>query len=121
MYGIITGDWDTEYDEILKKASKSERISTAIEKAKENAKKYSSAYKDKINVADGAAYITADMCERLLYMNGALDDDTKKALDILNSDATKYSWTQKADAFKTVYDTINLVTTKYTAYGFRKH
>lgn len=121
MYGIITGDWDTPYDELLKKASKSERISTAIEKAKENAKKYSSAYKDKINVADGAAYITADMCERLLYMNGALDDDTKKALDILNSDATKYSWTQKADAFKTVYDTINLVTTKYTAYGFRKH
>lgn len=54
-------------------------------------------------------------------MRGAYDANVKKAFDILRSDDTKYSWTSKRDAYKTVYDAINIVTTKYTAYGFRNH
>jgi len=71
-------------------------------------------------VADGAAYITDKMCENMLRMRGAYNNAVKKAFDILRGDE-KYSWTQKRDAYDVVYKAVNIVTTKYTAYGFRQH
>ena len=61
------------------------------------------------------------MCENMLRKRGAYKNKVKKAFDILRSDETKYSWVEKEDAFKTIYDTVSIVATKYTAYGFRPH
>lgn len=84
-------------------------------------KQYADTYKEKINVADGAAYITADMCRDMLRMNGRLDEKAIRALDILTNSSTQYSWMQSAEAYKDIYDAINITPTKYTAYGFREH
>jgi hypothetical protein len=95
-------------------------IQKAVAKAEADGEKFASSYDDGINVADGASYITDQMCENMLRMRGAYDANVKKAFDILRSD-DKYSWLDKRDAYKTVYDAVNIVTTKYTAYGFRDH
>lgn len=99
----------------------------AVKKIEDRALKFYQAYlKDKsikqdgINVADGASYITADMCKRMLRARGALTNDVAKAINILES-SNKYSWMDQKDAYKLIYDKVNLVTTKYTAYGFRDH
>ena len=126
-YAIITNDWknayekDVEwiYEDIETTFSKDEKL--RIENAIKNAKQFSDAYTDGINVADGAAYITDTMCENMLRKRGAYKNKVKKAFDILRSDETKYSWVEKEDAFKTIYDTVSIVATKYTAYGFRQH
>jgi hypothetical protein len=57
----------------------------------------------------------------MLRMRGAYNGEVKKAFDILRSEDTKYSWLDKQDAYKTIYEATNIVTTKYTAYGFRDH
>ena len=126
-YAIITNDWknayekDVEwiYEDIKTTFSKDEKL--RIENAIKNAKQFSDAYGSGINVADGAAYITDTMCENMLRKRGAYKNKVKKAFDILRSDETKYSWVEKEDAFKTIYDTVSIVATKYTAYGFRPH
>lgn len=99
----------------------------AVKKIEDRALKFYQAYlKDKsikqdgINVADGASYITADMCKRMLRARGALTNDVAKAINILES-SNKYSWMDQKDAYKLIYEKVNLVTTKYTAYGFRDH
>lgn len=92
----------------------------AVKKIETRANNFYEAYTDGINVADGASYITADMCKRMLRARGALTNDVAKAINILES-SDKYSWMDKKDAYKLIYDKVNLVTTKYTAYGFRDH
>ena len=96
------------------------QIRKSLDKAKSLAHSFSDAYKGDINVADGASYITADMCEDLLRMRGQLTGKVKTAFDLLKGDQ-KYSWTSLADAYDTVYNAVNIVTTKYTAYGVRDH
>ena len=96
------------------------KINKAIDRAKSLAQTFSDSYKSDINVADGASYITAQMCEDLLRMRGQLTDKVKEAFDLLTGDK-QYSWTTIQDAYKTVYEAVNIVTTKYTAYGFRDH
>ena len=92
----------------------------AVKKIETRANNFYEAYTGGINVADGASYITADMCKRMLRARGALTNDVAKAINILES-SNKYSWMDQNDAYKLVYDKVNLVTTKYTAYGFRDH
>ena len=106
------------FEDILEKAP--QQFKDKLEKAKQDGLKYASSYKSGINVADGAAYITDKMCENMLRMRGAYNNAVKKAFDILRGDE-KYSWTQKRDAYDVVYKAVNIVTTKYTAYGFRQH
>jgi hypothetical protein len=61
------------------------------------------------------------MCENLLRLRGgALTGRVKKAFDILRS-GDKYSWMDKSEAYKDIYEAVNIVSTKYTAYGFRNH
>ena len=91
------------------------------ENVQKHVQQFTDSYAKEINVADGAAYITADMCKNLLRMRGAYNEKVKKAFDILTGDNTKYSWKDSVDAYKTIYDAVNIVTTKYTAYGFRSH
>lgn len=92
----------------------------AVKKIEDRANNFYTAYTSGINVADGASYITADMCKRMLRARGALTNDVAKAINILES-ADKYSWMDQKDAYKLIYEKVNLVTTKYTAYGFRDH
>lgn len=92
----------------------------AVKKIETRANNFYEAYTGGINVADGASYITADMCKRMLRARGALTNDVAKAINILES-SDKYSWMDQKDAYKLIYDKVNLVTTKYTAYGFRDH
>jgi dsDNA-binding SOS-regulon protein len=61
------------------------------------------------------------MCENMLRMRGAYTRDVRNAFEILRSNETKYSWIDKRDAYDKIYKATNLVTTKYTAYGFRDH
>ena len=91
-----------------------------VKKIEDRANDFYEAYTDEINVADGASYITADMCKRMLRARGAYNNDVAKAFDILQGE-NAYSWQDKKDAFKLIYEKTNLVTTKYTAYGFRDH
>lgn len=92
----------------------------AVKKIETRANNFYEAYTGGINVADGASYITADMCKRMLRARGALTNDVAKAINILES-SDKYSWMDQKYAYKLIYDKVNLVTTKYTAYGFRDH
>lgn len=92
----------------------------AVKKIETRANKFYEAYTGGINVADGASYITADMCKRMLRARGALTNDVAKAINILEG-ADRYSWMDQKDAYELIYNKVNLVTTKYTAYGFRDH
>lgn len=92
----------------------------AVESIEKNASAYYESYTSGINVADGASYITSDFCKRMLRARGAFNNAVKKAFDILEVDE-KYSWKDKREAFNTIYENVNLVATKYTAYGFRSH
>ena len=124
MYAIIKDNYIDAYnmsiDEILSDESLSEQDKDALIKAKEKGQQFFSAYTKGINVADGAAYITDQMCENLLRLRGALTGRVKKAFDILRSN-DKYNWMDKAEAYKDIYEAVNIVSTKYTAYGFRNH
>ena len=56
----------------------------------------------------------------MLRSRGALFGDVAKAINILES-SDKYSWMDQKNAYDLIYNKVNLVTTKYTAYGFRDH
>jgi hypothetical protein len=53
-------------------------------------------------------------------MRGAYNDKVRQAFDILRSDKA-VDWKKSKEAYKVIYDAVNIVTTKYTAYGFRDH
>ena len=92
---------------------------TLLQHVKESSKKFSDSLLNGINVADGAAYITEDMCANLLRMNGAYTDDVDRAFKILANEAS--SWIDQKEATDIIYKKVSLVTTKYTAYGIRQH
>lgn len=130
MYAIVmesnlgSNSWIEAYekpvDELLNDDRLTDDDKKALQKAAEKGHQFYKAYTGKINVADGAAYITDQMCENLLRLRGALTGRVKKAFDLLRS-ADKYNWMDKQEAYNTIYDAVNIVSTKYTAYGFRDH
>lgn len=144
IYSDYTGDYHTAYNKKSKKyrenpedlieaakefnfngekhkGKNNEELVRLLEKALVDAKRFSDGLKDDINVADGASYITADMCRNLIRMQGKYTNKVAKAFEILTNDDTKYSWMDKADAYKLVYSAVNIVATKYTAYGIHEH
>lgn len=145
IYSNYTGDYETAYDETSDKYKENpedlieaaqnfdfdkiedndyksnEELVKLLKKALVDAKRFSDGLKDDINVADGASYITADMCRNLIRMQGKYTNKVAKAFEILTNDDTKYSWMNKADAYKLVYSAVNIVATKYTAYGIHEH
>ena len=122
VYGILTNDWEKAYsstkEELFAEVDQNDKLK--LEKADEDGKNFASMFSGGINVADGAAYITDEMCENLLRMRGAYNNKVKAAFDLLRSDQA-ISWKKSKEAYQTIYDAVNLVTTKYTAYGFRPH
>lgn len=145
IYSNYTGDYETAYDETSDKYKENpedlieaaqnfdfdkiedndyksnEELVKLLKKALVDAKRFSDGLKYDINVADGASYITADMCRNLIRMQGKYTNKVAKAFEILTNDDTKYSWMDKADAYKLVYSAVNIVATKYTAYGIHEH
>lgn len=85
--------------------------------AKERAKQASDSYMEGIDVADGAAYITDDMCEMLLREIGVYSNDIQEAFRILRSKSTD-NILKKASAYQKVVTTV-IGTQKYTAFGRR--
>ena len=75
-----------------------------------------SAYKEGIDVADGAAYISPEMTEWLLRMCGKWDNKVQKAFEILKD--PKADIAKQAEAYKTVTTKV-IGAQKYTAYGMR--
>ena len=120
IYGCITGKWDDAYNKSVEELEQDEKYGDAITKAKNKGKIFAKSFTGGINVADGASYITADMCRDMLRMRGAYNNKVRKAFKVLMS-GSKYSWTKTAEAYKEVYRALNIVPTKYTAYGFRQH
>ena len=80
---------------------------------------------DGINVADGATYITDEMCENLLKQVGSYSPEISHAFKILRGEtAAGKKYTTKdiremAAAYELITTTV-IGTQKYTAYGFRK-
>lgn len=130
MYAIVmendlgSNSWVEAYEKSVDELLNDDRLTDddkkALQKAAEKGHQFYEAYTGKINVADGAAYITDQMCENLLRLRGALTGRVKKAFDLLRS-TDKYNWMDKQEAYNTIYDAVNIVSTKYTAYGFRDH
>lgn len=131
MYAIVmennlgSNSWIEAYEKSVDELLNDDRLTDddkkALQKAAEKGHQFYEAYTGGINVADGAAYITDQMCENLLRLRGgALTGRVKKAFDILRS-GDKYSWMDKSEAYKDIYEAVNIVSTKYTAYGFRNH
>ena len=72
-----------------------------------------------IDVADGGAYITDDMAEMLLRMNGNYSAEIENAFKILREEKTS-TILQKQQAYQAIQTSV-IGTQKYTAFGRRKH
>lgn len=102
----------SDYD--VKRELQSLGMSYIVEKKSKAA--YDS-YADGIDVNDGAAYITDDMCEMLLRMVGSYSSEVAEAFKILRSTSVKDMY-KVAGAYTKVITTV-IGTQKYTAKGRR--
>ena len=73
---------------------------------------------DGIDIADGGAYITDEMCEALLRMVGSWSSDIEEAFKILRS-GNIYTVRTKLNAYNKIVTTV-IGTQKYTAFGRRR-
>lgn len=85
--------------------------------ADEQAKVAYESYAGGIDVNDGAAYITDDMCEMLLRMVGSYSSEVAEAFKVLRSNSVKDMY-NIADAYTKVITTV-IGSQKYTAKGRR--
>lgn len=74
--------------------------------------------KDPINVADGSAFITDKMCEKLLRSLGLYSNKAKQLFSMLRDPNNQYTFRQKADAFTELQEFI-VGAQKYSAFGHR--
>ena len=85
-------------------------------------KKYQAEYKayaeKGINVADGSAFITDKMCEKLLRSLGLYSNKAKQLFAMLRDPDKQYTFRQKADAFTELQEFI-VGAQKYSAFGHR--
>lgn len=73
---------------------------------------------DPIKVADGSAFITDKMCEKLLRSLGLYKNKAKQLFDMLRDPDKQYTFRQKADAFAELQEFI-VGAQKYSAFGHR--
>lgn len=74
--------------------------------------------KDPINVADGSAFITDKMCEKLLRSLGLYNNKAKQLFAMLRDPDKQYTFRQKTDAFVELQEFI-VGAQKYSAFGHR--
>lgn len=79
---------------------------------------YNPKSKDPINVADGSAFITDKMCEKLLRSLGLYSNKAKQLFAMLRDPNIQYTFRQKADAFTELQEFI-VGAQKYSAFGHR--
>ena len=130
--GITMQDGDSdEARELANKADSEpiEAVETALQgivldTVKKRATAKINAFKKGINVADGATYITDDMCENLLKQVGSYGEDIQRAFKVLRGEEvdgrvyTTNDVREMLTAYNLIYTTV-IGTQKYTAYGFR--
>lgn len=74
--------------------------------------------KNPINVADGSAFITDRMCEKLLRSLGLYNNKAKQLFAMLRDPDKQYTFRQKVDAFAELQEFI-VGAQKYSAFGHR--
>lgn len=74
--------------------------------------------KNPINVADGSAFITDKMCEKLLRSLGLYNNKAKQLFAMLRDPDKQYTFRQKTDAFAELQEFI-VGAQKYSAFGHR--
>ena len=74
--------------------------------------------KDPINVADGSAFITDKMCEKLLRSLGLYNNKAKQLFAMLRDPDKQYTFRQKVNAFAELQEFI-VGAQKYSAFGHR--
>ena len=74
--------------------------------------------KNPINVADGSAFITDRMCEKLLRSLGLYNNKAKQLFAMLRDPDKQYTFRQKTDAFTELQEFI-VGAQKYSAFGHR--
>lgn len=74
--------------------------------------------KNPINVADGSAFITDKMCEKLLRSLGLYNNKAKQLFAMLRDPDKQYTFRQKVDAFAELQEFI-VGAQKYSAFGHR--
>lgn len=79
---------------------------------------YNPKAKNPINVADGSAFITDKMCEKLLRSLGLYNNKAKQLFTMLRDPDKQYTFRQKADAFAELQEFI-VGAQKYSAFGHR--
>lgn len=79
---------------------------------------YNPKAKNPINVADGSAFITDKMCEKLLRSLGLYSNKAKQLFTMLRDPDKQYTFRQKADAFAELQEFI-VGAQKYSAFGHR--
>jgi hypothetical protein len=96
-----------------------------LDVVKQRATSKINAFRKGINIADGATYITDDMCENLLKQVGSYGEDIQRAFKVLRGEEvngrvyTTKDVREMLTAYNLIYTTV-IGTQKYTAYGFRK-
>lgn len=111
---------DEEIEKLLESKYKG-IIAVIKKKAKSVIDSYRLSKDEKLNgidVADGGAYITDEMCEALLRMVGSWSSDIEEAFKILRS-GNIYTVRTKLNAYNKIVTTV-IGTQKYTAFGRRR-
>ena len=100
-------------EDVIKMADK--RIKGIVEA---NAAAETKSFESKINVADGTAYITPQMCLNLLRQRGVYTGNVKQAFQHLMGMDAGSDMLSNHTAYKTIFDAL-ISTQKYSAYGYR--
>lgn len=90
----------------------------AVKVAKQAAKVEVAGYKEGINVADAAVYISPTMTRDLLRMRGEWSTEVKEAFDVLTNDNTADTWESDPELYSKANKVI-LNSMKYMAFGTR--
>lgn len=97
-------------------------LTNKVKNAENQASMYANTLvKSNTNVTDGSAFVTLDFAKRLLRMRGAYNSDYEKLFKILESTKNE-DISKSAEAYKLLHkalNPVNIVATKYTAYGMR--
>lgn len=106
-----------EVDELSIEECEKQLSEDNLKIAKMHAKDKTEAFKD-VDIADGAAYISDEMCENLLKQVGLYQGDVVKAFEILRDPSKVHSIRELQNAYNKVWTTV-IGNQKYTAYGTR--
>ena len=122
---LFTGDLKALKEDIADRVDKQsiEELESAYKDSellilsKEKAEAAANSFAGKIDVADGGAYITDEMCETLLRMEGSWSKEIEEAFDILKG-RKKVDYLGQSEAYQKVLTTV-IGNQKYTAFGRR--